>query len=413
MTEQEKARWFIQHPVALCHELGYKQMNKMHGEWIRKMVCGKEDWTLQAHRGSYKTTCLSVSIALIMVRYRMDNIIFLRKTDTDVTEVIKNVDRILNEPIFKEICHALTGQPLEVLRSTASEIVTNYYQAPSGAPQLLGIGISGSLTGKHAGRIITDDIINLKDRISQAEREHTKAVYQELQNVRNPGGRMINTGTPWHKEDAFTLMPPAEKWDYRKTGMLSEEKIAQLRRDMTPSLFAANYELQHIAEAGALFTKAPEFFDNDNLLYDGIAHIDASYGGDDSTAFTCGRMDGDTIYMYGKIWHAHVDTVLDAIAVDYERFRCSPIYCEDNADKGYLRKEIRRKDLYGKGYHESENKYVKISSYLRKWWPNILWHRDTDPEFLEEIMDYTIQAEHDDAPDSAASMCRIFDKQIY
>ena len=96
MTEQEKAAWFIQHPVALCHELGYKQITEMHGEWIRKMVCGTEDMTLQAHRGSYKTTCLGVAIAEMMIYYRDKNIIFLRKTDTDVVEVIKNVDRILN-----------------------------------------------------------------------------------------------------------------------------------------------------------------------------------------------------------------------------------------------------------------------------------------------------------------------------
>lgn len=414
MTEQEKAAWFIEHPVALCKQLGYNQMTDMHGEWIRKMVMGTDDMTLQAHRGSYKTTCLGVSIAMIMVHNRDKNIIFLRKTDTDVVEVIKNVDRILNEPIFREICHCLTGAPLEVVRSTASEVVTNYYCAPRGAPQLLGIGISGSLTGKHADIVITDDIINLKDRVSQAEREHTKAVYQELQNVRNPGGRIINTGTPWHKEDAFCLMPPAEVWDYHRTGMLPDEKIAQLRRDMTPSLFAANYELRHIAEAGALFTNAPTFFEGDQALYDGIAHIDASYGGEDFTAFTCAHRKDDTIYMYGKMWHAHVDTVLTAILGDMERFRCAPVYCEDNSDKGYLKKEIQRRDLYAKGYHEDENKYVKISTFLRKWWPNIVWHPDTDPLYLEQIMDYTIMAQHDDAPDSAACICRLYDKhQVY
>ena len=413
MTEQEKAAWFIQHPVALCHELGYKQITEMHGEWIRKMVCGTEDMTLQAHRGSYKTTCLGVAIAEMMIYYRDKNIIFLRKTDTDVVEVIKNVDRILNEPIFREICHALTGKPLEVIRSTASEIVTNYYCAPRGAPQLLGIGISGSLTGKHADRVITDDIINLKDRVSQAEREHTKAVYQELQNVRNPGGRFINTGTPWHKDDAFSLMPPAEVWDYKRTGMLSDQKIAELRKSMTPSLFAANYELKHIAEAGALFTKAPEYFDDDEMMLDGMSHIDAAYGGEDSTAFTCAKRKGDTIYMYGKLWHGHVDTVMDAIISDAQRFRCFPIYCERNADKGYLKKELFRRGVFSTGYDEKENKYVKIATFLRKWWDNILWHPDTDPEYLEQIMDYTIQAQHDDAPDSAACACRILDKGLF
>ena len=194
--------------------------------------------------------------------------------------------------------------------------------------------------------------------------------------------------------------------------MLSDEKIAQLRQSMTPSLFAANYELRHIAEAGALFTKAPEFFDKDELLYDGMSQIDASYGGDDSTAFTCAHRDGDTLYMYGKLWHAHVDTVMDAIIQDATRFRTFPIYCERNADKGYLKKELSRRGAYAKGYDEKENKYVKIATYLRKWWGNIVWHADTDPAYLEQILDYTIEAQHDDAPDSAACCCRILDNSL-
>lgn len=64
---------------------------------------------------------------------------------------------------------------------------------------MLGIGIGGSLTGKHADIVITDDIVNLRDRMSAAERERTIAVYRELQNIKNRGGRIINTGTPWHK----------------------------------------------------------------------------------------------------------------------------------------------------------------------------------------------------------------------
>ena len=413
MTPKEKGMWLLSHPRELGIALGYKNFTPMHGRWIKTMVTGTEDHTLQAHRGSYKTTCLIVAIAIMMIRYRDRNIIFLRKTDTDVTEVIKGVYRVLTTDVFQQMYKAITGSELSIIRATASEITTSCYCAPRGTAQLLGIGISGSLTGKHADIIITDDIINLKDRVSMAERDHTKAVYQELQNVRNPGGRIINTGTPWHKDDAFALMPKAEVWDFRRTGMLSEEKIAQLRKDMTPSLFAANYELRHIAEAGALFEKSPEFFDEDALLFDGISHIDASYGGDDMTAFTCGKRVGDTIYMYGKMWKSHVDTVMDAIVADAERLRCSPVYCEDNSDKGYLKKELNQRDIYARGYHESQNKYVKISSYLRKWWDNIVWHKDTDPEYLEQIMDYTIQAQHDDAPDSASCIARIFDKHDY
>lgn len=426
MTPREKAAWFIAHPAALGRALGYTDFrDDLHGEWLRRMLTAREDMTLQAHRGSYKTTCLTLAIALLMIRHPDKNIIFLRKTDGDVAEVVKAVNRILHEPIMSEIYNALTGGQLLVSRATNTELTTSLYNAPRGAAQLLGIGIGGSLTGKHADIIITDDIVNRKDRVSRAERENTKSVYMELQNVRNRGGRFINTGTPWHKEDAFELMPEPETWDCYATGLLSEEEIETLRQSMSPSLFAANYELLHIASEDALFTTPPVFATDSmarevlgredaaaaDLLRDGIAHIDAAYGGEDFTAFTCARRRGDTLYLYGRIWHAHVDTVLDSILADCQRLKCGPILCESNADKGFLLKEIQRRGGTARTYTEKENKYIKISTYLRKWWPNTVWLAGTDRDYIAQIMDYTEDAEHDDAPDSAACVCRWFDRR--
>lgn len=410
MTAQEKARWFIAHPAALGRALGYTDFrDDLHGGWIHRMVTSEDDMTLQAHRGSYKTTCLCVAIALLMLWHPDQNIIFLRKTDGDVAEVIKTVNRILSTDIMRDIYHALTGGEIAIARDTSSEITLNIYAAPRGAAQLQGIGIGGSITGKHADIIITDDIVNLKDRISRAERERTKAVYMELQNICNPGGRFINTGTPWHKEDAFELMPEPEMWDCYATGMLDKEQLDDLRQSMSPSLFAANYELRHIASEDALFTTAPRFTNDASLLRDGIAHIDAAYGGEDSTAFTCGRRRGDTLYLYGRKWHGHVDTVLDVIISECKRLQCGPIMCESNADKNFLAKEIMRKGYKARTYTESENKYMKISTYLRKWWGNIVWLEGTDRDYIAEIMDYTEDAEHDDCPDSASCVCRYYD----
>lgn len=412
MTAQEKARWFISHPAALGRALGYVDFrDDIHGAWIRRMVTTKEDMTLQAHRGSYKTTCLCVAIALLMIWKPQHNIIFLRKTDSDIAEVVKAVNRILHDDIMRDIYTALTGGELIVSRDTSSEITLASYTAPRGAAQLMGIGIGGSLTGKHADIIITDDIVNLKDRISRAERERTRSIYMELQNVRNPGGRIINTGTPWHRDDAFELMPEPDKWDYERTGMLDEAQIAELRRSMSPSLFAANYELRHIASENALFTTPPVFTDNPEMLRDGIAHIDAAYGGEDYTAFTCGKRVGDTLYMYGRMWGAHVDTVIDSIIFDCKRLKCGPIMCESNADKNFLAKEIMAKGFKARPYTERENKYLKIAEYLRKWWGNIVWLEGTDREYLTQIMDFTEDAEHDDSADSAACVCRYFDKR--
>jgi len=409
-SQQETALWLLKHPSEYGRRLGYTLLtDRLHGPWMREIIWGNDDMTLQAHRGSYKTTCLGVSIAEIMMTQREKNIIFLRKTDNDVAEVLQAVRSAFLHPLTQAVCQVLTGKPLELYKATNKQIVTSLYARIGGAPQLLGIGLGGSLTGKHADIIITDDIVNRLDRQSRAERERTKFIYQELQNLRNPGGRIINTGTPWHKEDAFTLMPPPIRYDCYSTGLLSERQIEDLRMRMAPSLFAANYELKHIAAEGALFDTARPVEEAEDKLRNGIAHIDAAYGGEDYTAFTCCQISGGKIYLYGKLWHTHVDTVLNMAMAEANRLMCGPIHCELNGDKGYLSKEIRNRGGFAFGYTESQNKYIKISTYLKKWWSNIVFVKGTDPEYIEQIMDFTDAAEHDDAPDSAATCCRIMD----
>lgn len=409
---QSDALCLLDHPAEYGRRLGFTLLkDRLHDRWIRKIICGDGDMTLQAHRGSYKTTCLAVALTELLLIERRKNIIFLRKTDNDVNEVLESVRRMLLHPLTQAMANALTGKPLELWRSTKKQITTAGYVKTGGTPQLLGIGIGSSLTGKHADIIITDDIVNTLDRESRAEREKTKKTYEELQNVRNPGGRIINTGTPWHKDDAFTLMPKPERWDCYSTGLLSNAEIEGLRQKMSPSLFAANYELRHIAAEGALFTSVPPRTEDESVLANGIAHIDAAYDGEDYTALTLAQKRDGKIYLYGRIWRQHVDTVLRDCLAESARLRCGPIHCEKNSDKGYLAREIKARGGYAFTYTEKENKYVKIATFLRKWWPNIVFVSGTDPEYISQILDYTDTAAHDDAPDSAACCCRILDRR--
>ena len=421
MTEQGRValEYMLEHPAALGRRLGYERLtDELHGQWMRWMISGEGDMTLQAHRGSYKTTCLCVALAVLLATQPDKTIMFLRKTDGDVSEVVRQVSRIIAHPEFQRLTAWLyatredtPARPLTILRENASEIVTDAYAAPRGAVQLLGIGLGGSITGKHADIIITDDIVNARDRESPAEREHTRLAYMELQNIRNPGGRIINTGTPWHRDDAFAIMPEPRRFDCYRTGLLGEAQIQALRASMTPSLFAANYELRHIAAERALFPEPPRFTADAALLRDGIAHLDAAYGGEDFTALTCGRREGDVIYLYGRLWRAHVDTVLDAALAECDRLFCGPVFIETNGDKGYLNRELHRRWVPTRPYHESMNKYVKIATFLRKWWGKVVFLEGTDPAYIAQIQDFCEEAVHDDAPDSAASVCRILDKR--
>ena len=54
-------------PYKIGHALGFTDLNEINNKWLIEMLTSKEDETLQAHRNSYKTTCLSLAIPLLMV----------------------------------------------------------------------------------------------------------------------------------------------------------------------------------------------------------------------------------------------------------------------------------------------------------------------------------------------------------
>lgn len=392
-------------PVAFGIECGFTDLTDIHNQWLKTFLFSDVDTTLQAHRGSYKTTCLSVALALFIVVYPSITTIFLRKSDDDVKEIILQVGKLLKKDIFQNLSMALWGKACLLVKESAFEIDTNLKITTKGSPQLIGIGSKSSLTGKHADLIITDDIINMDDRISKAHRERTKMVYQELQNIKNRGGRFINTGTPWHKDDAFTLMPNITYCDCYSTGLIDNKELQTIRGKMTSSLFAANYELKHIADKDAMFSNCTiDDGTRTENIHDGVCHIDASYGGGDGTAFTIIKEHTDgNIYVYGELKQAHVDECLSGFEARRLHFRAGTLYNETNGDKGYLNKKINNPK---KPYHESMNKYIKISTHLKGEWDRIVFIKGTDAEYINQILDYTENATNDDAPDSLASLIR-------
>lgn len=405
MTREAAIAILLNEPVKIGYAVGFDKLTALHNRWIISMIRGTQDKTLQAHRGSYKTTCVSIALACIFVLLPNKKTLFLRKTDADVKEVIRQVRNILLSPPMQEAARLIHGKDMVLITQTASELSSNLPGDSKGTSQIVAMGINGSITGKHFDRIFTDDIVNVQDRTSKAERDRTKIVYQELQNIRNRGGRIFNTGTPWHKEDCFSLMPNIERHDCYSTGLISKEQLQIIREAMTASLFAANYELRHIASDDVIFT-SPQTGADPALAEQGICHIDASYGGEDGTAFTVCKKSGGKYYIYGRLWQKHVDDCLPEIIRLRKAFNAGIIYSERNADKGYLAKALRDKGERADTYHEKTNKFVKITSYLKSEWKNVVFVAGTDAEYINQICDYTENAEHDDAPDSAASIVR-------
>lgn len=413
MKREKLLELIKEEPFKIGHFVGWKDLTELHNDWLKQFLYSREDITLLAHRGSFKTTIVSLFLALHIIIKPRERVIFFRKTDTDVQAIMRQVAKLLHTGCFQRIVKELYGVELVLIKETTSEIHTNLCLDNLGQSQILALGIGASITGKHADVVVTDDIVNISDRISRAERERTKLAYQELQNVKNRGGRFINTGTTWHKEDAISmLMPNIRKYTCYETGLMTEEEIQDRRRKMTPSLFAANYELKHIADRDALFSDPNYSERKPELLFNGISHIDAAYDGDDYTAYTIARTQGDSIIVFGKLWQSHVLKHLSEIEAYQKKFKAGTIFMERNADKGFLATTLEDRGNPVETYHEAMNKYVKIATYLRANWDRVFFFPGTDPEYIDQILDYTEQAEHDDAPDSLASIIRQIENRV-
>lgn len=408
MNPQETAIQAIKRkPYKIAQEVGFPDVREYpHNAWMVSVIDGKGDYTLLAHRGSYKSSIMSVCIALMMVVYPDKNIIFLRKADNDVAEMITMVEKALNSDVIQSIAMVLYRRRLTLAQSNASSITTNLYMSASGASQLLGIGLKSSITGKHADLVITDDICNISDRISRAERERTKTQYQELQNIRNRGGRIINTGTKWHQNDVFSLIDDIEVCDYKSTGLITEEQAKSLKKRMTPSLWACNYELRIIPSDDVIFTD-PQTGADISMVMQGQCHVDAAYYGEDYTAFTAMNVHDGKRYVYGRMWRKHVEDVTPQIVAEIERLKLGRMYMETNADKGYAAKAFREKGVRVQTYHEKMNKFLKVTTYLKTAWPDVIFCEGTDEAYVNQICDFTEDAEHDDSADSLSSLCRV------
>ena len=111
-------------------------------------------------------------------------------------------------------------------------------------------------------------------------------------------------------------------------------------------------------------------------------------------------------FVLGKCWRKHVDDVEDQCVQLYRDFMCNKLYNETNGDKGYLNKDLKAKGVRSIPYHEDMNKYLKISTYLKSVWNDIIFVTGTDEDYINQICDYNEDAEHDDCPDSLASLIR-------
>lgn len=403
-----------EHPHILGWIMGYDKLTELHSKWIRWIWDTTESRGLQAHRGSYKSTAVAaVGSVWWLLFHPDDRIAIIRKTFTDAAEVVSSVAKAMEMPEVRELFLFAHGEYPEfrIYRREKLEFSFKKTNTPEGSIEPK--GLDAGLTGKHYDRILMDDITTLKDRVSRAARENTKEIYQEIAtNIIDPGKPVSLIGTPWHKEDVWASWATSgykmKKFSIYDCNVLTREQVELKRKTTTPSLFAANYELVHVAAEDALFADATW----DDWRTTGIesprAQIDAAFGGEDACALTImARRNDGFVQAVGYLYRGNIKDWLNVVASLLKQHKCKKIYCEENADKGWTVSMLKQMGFSTIGYQENTQKQYKVATFLYEVWPKILWDKDTEDEYMSQIQDWTpLSKEQDDAPDSAASLCR-------
>ena len=250
----------IDQPHYLGWLIGKDKLNSLHSEWIKYCWDSNEPRALMAFRGGYKSTAIDVVgiIRWFLIKPN-ERIALIRKSFNDASTVVSAVKQAMEMPEVKELFKVAHGFYPKATMAKEGKLRYNFKTTITPEVSLTAHGIDGSLTGMHYDKIICDDIITLKDRISKAERERTKEIVNELAtNIIDPGKGSLWIGTPWHKEDAWEeinkfadiAMYPITQYNF-----LGEKAVEDKRRTTTPFLFAANYELEIHKYETSLFSE--------------------------------------------------------------------------------------------------------------------------------------------------------------
>lgn len=307
--------------------------------------------------------------------------------------------------------------------------------------------IGGTITGLDAGNpavedfcgaLIIDDPMKAGDEIYETKRDLVVEYFSRKlpSRLRRSDVPIILIMQRLHEEDltgyikhegkfGSGLTPEQKKewesdWDCITVQALVDEhsiweekvstKTLLKERDREPWFFYPQRQQAPNSNFNTHF-KGLQFEEDESKIFNGIGHVDKSFGGEDSTALTIvnqvynEELDKNEIIMFGKKYDKHIDDCIDEINFWCEHFRCGTVYTENNDDKGYTAKN---NDNFAT-YSEHMNKHFKIMTYLYSNWKDVKFLKDTDEDYIRQIQSYEEKAKHDDCPDSAASAIRLLE----
>lgn len=423
----EHVKKVYEHPEILCWLCGKNKHTKLHGSWIKYIWANNsKEHLLFAHRASMKTTAITEIGTIWRLMFNPEERVFImRKTWGEASENLRNIQSMMMIPEVSELLRCAwfgpeSSEKWHFTQSREGRFNLSVKKNRTKETSVMGFGVDSALVGYHNTAGVVDDAVTLVDRLSKAERERTKIVFRELRaNIIERPFCWGFTGTPYvdgneDTGDAYKLLPSPWSFPAKSTGLLTDEQLVDIRKKTTGALFSINYNLT-FDEAEDQPFRDPVMGEVDwSQFREIVCHLDASYSGDHTSALTfMARTDDNKIVATGFTDPGNVKDWIPFILKQMKHFKPRKFFAETNADRGFVmdiikaQPEFQALHCWTSPYREDMKKDVKIATYLKESWENIMWDtRTVDDNYLAQITTYLEGQEPDDCADSASSLLR-------
>ncbi len=188
----------------LCKELlGMDKWDDvLHDDLENFLVKSGQNKLILVPRGHLKSSIVTVGWTIQQILIDPNETILIRNAVWDLSrEFLKQISNYLQSEIltglFGEFClpqSTWTKEVIEIAQKT--DLVDRQ-------PTITTAGLETALTGRHFKTIIDDDLVGQQNVTTKEQIQKVITVYQDSENLLNPGGKHVIIGTRWANRDLY------------------------------------------------------------------------------------------------------------------------------------------------------------------------------------------------------------------
>jgi predicted phage terminase large subunit-like protein len=410
-------------PFFLIKEiLGYQDIVKLHQELIIFTTNkDKEEILILIPRGHFKSSVITIGLSIWFILHNRNIRININN------KILDNAKKFLGE--IKE--HFESNQDLiDIYGNLKAEMWQIEQIRISGRRKILKeptiqIGATGhEITGSHFDVIINDDLVGLKDMVSEAERINTLNFYRTLEYLKDKKSKtkIINIGTRWHLDDLYShIINKLDKKCIMKRAAIMNNKplfselytMAELNTMKNDDLimFSAQMMNEPIPTETQLFKYSElKWFDIGSFnpaLYNFVNYTDFAMSKSNQSDYTANvtlAYNEEKIFVVNAFIERQTpDVNMHRIKEETDKYKIDDIGAESNSFQELYIMEVEKFiDKSIKKIKHLKDKVLRINGIHSIVMKDVYFRQDWEsayPRLIEQLIRFP-ESKHDDGPDA-------------